>query len=568
MAAGRQMVRYHKVQEAETEETEELTIYLSGISSQNVVRAHYRGTCLRICSSVLLLAVAVVFVLYELQYGSLDSASARPPGSLERSWNSSLWADTPPSSWHGEKSTGSHDHKESEEHESHDDLQDPEHHSHQHDEESDVSHPTHSHDAGTYHNAAVLSDSGGIFSSIFYDAEQEKAFALNALPRQSFSAQYGIPHLLQGLRKLHQKHGRSSWSHLVDSSVRLAKEGFQVDKVLAAALKAEEQKVMSSVGLCNQFCESDNAVKGAGAIVRNPTLGNVLQQVATSMADSTLPSDVIQNLLKDITGTAKETFSNELSKVDLREEEPITLHFADLMLYSTPWPSAGKILTDSLQETYRAMPVLEEPHTASSIHKAYQVLLNATLATYVKNGVGPRDTNAVILSGPVSTQGPAPVGSTLLVADKNRNIFVMCLSLNSPFGSGYVSPSTGILLSDFAYDTSPPSPMFWATPSVLLGMEDPTIMMLGSTGGSSVPFSTAQVILNHLTLEKDLQESVRVPLVNLSNDSPVSWREYLNLLTREPKNAECPASALAIEVEAEHVHVAKSPGSCCFSDGL
>ncbi|CAH2297402.1 gamma-glutamyltransferase 6 [Pelobates cultripes] len=605
MAPLRQEVRYHKVQETESEDPEEVTVHLYSDSSLTIVRARYREARLRILSSVLFLVVAVAFIFYELKYGSLDSkpVSVRPPGSLEHLWNSSQWADVPPFYQNEEMSVEGQHHEdtETEQHNHHDKLNELDHHSHSHKEQPEMLPATHSHASGTYHNAAIVSDSetcsrvgkevlasdgtlidagiatalclavvhphttslGGIFSSIYYNG---MASVLNAMPQEASQTKYGIPHLLQGLWSLHQKHGRNSWSQLVNYAVQLAKEGFLVDEVLAAALKEKHQTVKSSMELCNLFCESKNTLKGVGATVRNPTLGDVLQQIATSMTDHMLPTAVIQSLLHDLDARDKDTFSNAMSKIELKVEEPIELHFEGMTLYSTPDPTAGKILSDSLQETYNKS-VLEGVRSDTSMYKAYHLLLNASIITYIKSGVRPRDSPTTIPTETLPPCSPAPVGSTILIASKNGSVFVMSLSLNSTFGSGFVSPSTGILMSDFACGSESLCPMFWASPSVLLGMEEESLG-LGATGSSSIPFSLAQTIFSYVTLKKNLTESVHGTLLRYGNAD--SWHKYFGLVERKEElvNGEYPVSTIVVDVQAEHVHVATSHGPCCYYEGF
>ncbi|XP_073419409.1 uncharacterized protein [Dendrobates tinctorius] len=139
-----QEVRYQRVQEAENDGREEeevegeVTVHLYSHSSRPVAHAHCRDASLRICSSLLLLAVAIGFVLYELEYGALAAHSAQPSfyGHKGAPWNISNL----------ESSIVTINHN------SH----------HDHSEELDHQHGDgeHSHSAGTYDLAAAVTDSG------------------------------------------------------------------------------------------------------------------------------------------------------------------------------------------------------------------------------------------------------------------------------------------------------------------------------------------------------------------------------------------------------------------------
>ncbi|XP_075043476.1 glutathione hydrolase 6 [Mixophyes fleayi] len=564
MSPLREEIRYQRVQEAEGEDREEVTVYLYSHSSRSAVRC--RETCPRIFSSILLLAVAVGFVLYELEYGSLEPPQAQ---------NSSQWENLSPHTHHHQSET--HDH--SEEHGSH-------HHGEPEDDES--------HSSDTYHRAVVVSDSetcstvardllqsggsvvdagiaavlclavvhphttslGGIFSSIYFNRTSMNASVLNAIPKEASPTKYGIPQVLQGLRLLHQQHGKKLWSELLSAAIILANQGFLVDTNLHAALENNKNIVLSSVGLCHLFCDQKNNLKGVGATVENTLLGKVLEQVMNVMTDSVLPDVLIHSLQSDIEVTERERFTEAISREHLTSENPLTFHLDDLTIFSPSVPTAGKILSESVREIYN------HKHEFTS-DRSSEILMNSTKNMYIMGGAWPRDPSANSSSLP--PWNPAPVGSNVLIANSDGDVFVVSLTLNSTFGSGFVSPSTGILLSDFVQgseSTQGSSPTFWACPSVLLFGTDIDVIGLAASGGSSVPFSLAQLIFSHVFLQEDLAESVNETSVDLKSVNSDLWLEYLGLQDSKPK------SVVALEVYAEHVHVAKSQSLCCYPKGL
>ncbi|MEE6520302.1 hypothetical protein FKM82_018144, partial [Ascaphus truei] len=420
------------------------------------------------------------------------------------------------------------------------------------------------------HTASI----GGVFSSLYYNGTSSNITALNAMPLDASPSTYGIPLMLQGLWLLHQKHGRMKWSDLLHTTITLANRGFLVDTVLSAALEANRQTVLSSVGLCSLFCAANNNLKGIGAMAKTPQLGKTLVQIATAMTDAAIPDGVIQSLSSDIEVSERQSFTKAISKKYLRFENPVTLDLPGITLHVAPSPTAGKILADSLREIYQ-IPIPPNTSIANATVRAYQILLNSSKVMYALGGARPSNAPASFSQQPLPPWRPAPVGGNVVVADTYGNIFVMSLSLNSSFGSGFVSPSTGILLSDFTQGPELPpasSPMFWACPSVLQFGTNGDVMGLAATGGSSVPFSLAQVILNHLYLKEDLTNSVRGPLVDLSSDSSDPWTDYFGVWGRKPESVrnpgEHPSAVVAVEVEAEHVKVSKSLGLCCYDKGM
>ncbi|XP_056408516.1 glutathione hydrolase 6, partial [Hyla sarda] len=576
-------------------------------SLRPVARTRCREATVRIGSSLLLLAVAIAFVLYELEYGLEPSAPPKVYGRLGQSGNIStlesfsIIPNHDGDHQHSEEEHEDHQHSE-EEHEDHqhsevehEDHQhsEVEHEDHQHSEEEHEDHQRddhgHSHSAGTYHHAAAVTDSescsgaardvlgiggsvvdagvaavlclavvhphtvslGGTFSSIYFNGTSQNASVLSTIPMEPSPTSYGIPTVLQGLWSLHREHGRKRWSELFSHAIILARQGFLVDHSLHAALEENGMKASSSQGLRGLFYDQ-NVLRKVGDKVRNMQLGNTLE-MAQTMRDSSLPSGLVHNLLSDIEVTDRESFHKALSRVDPRSEEPTGLHLDGLTLYSSSAPTAGVILTNSVQGVY-------ESHGDKAPATISDHLISVSKTMYTLASMWPPDIHLARVRGPWDS---APVGSSVLVADTSGDVLVISLTLNSTFGSGFVAPSTGILLSDFVHgvaDVAPASLSFWACPSVLLYEADNDVMGLGGRGGSSLPFSVARVLLHHVLLQMDLTESMNG--TDLTPAAPDPWLRYFGALVGAPQNV------MAIEVRAEHVHVASAQDGSCHPAGL
>ncbi|KAG8540505.1 hypothetical protein GDO81_019168 [Engystomops pustulosus] len=389
---------------------------------------------------------------------------------------------------------------------------------------------------------------GGIFSSIYFNGITQNASVLNAIPHEASPFPYGIPALLQGLWQLHLRHGRKQWSDLFSPAIHLALEGFLVDSSLHTALQENQVKVMSSEGLHALFYDQ-NILKRVGASVRNLQLGHILEHART-MTDSSLPRELIQKLSGDMKIADREIFTETLSKVLLNREDLVQLHIDGLTLYSSSTPTAGSILINAFQEVYGR-------HGVNASVSISDLLINVSKTVYTMTGVWPPHITA---NQSARLPDLSPVGSNVLVADSDGDVVVISLTLNSTFGSGFVCPSTGILLSDFVEGSAPLS--FWACPSVLLFGDDNHIMGLASRGGSSIPYTLARVLLHHVLLQMDLTESVNGTVAHLGPGNSDPWSKYLGL------DSSAPEMVMAVEVQAEHVHVASGRDCSCYPAGL
>lgn len=123
--------------------------------------------------------------------------------------------------------------------------------------------------------------------------------------------------------------------------------------------------------------------------------------------------------------------------------------------------------------------------------------------------------------------------SHLSVVDPELNAVAITTTVNTEFGSGFLSPSTGILLNnqmdDFAsqgrpnYFGLPPSPLNYPEPKkrplssmspTLIFHEDKLRMVVGASGGPKIITSTLQTVLNHMLAGLDLFEANTAPRIH------------------------------------------------------
>ncbi|KAK8948322.1 Gamma-glutamyltranspeptidase 1 [Platanthera guangdongensis] len=120
--------------------------------------------------------------------------------------------------------------------------------------------------------------------------------------------------------------------------------------------------------------------------------------------------------------------------------------------------------------------------------------------------------------------------SHLCIVDNERNAISMTGTVNSYFGSQFLSPSTGIVLNnemdDFSIpmnataNTPPSAPANFTRPFKRpLSSMSPTIIVkdgqlkavVGASGGIMIIAATVEVLLNHFTKEMDPLTSVLTP---------------------------------------------------------
>ncbi|KAJ1212779.1 hypothetical protein NDU88_000423 [Pleurodeles waltl] len=529
----------------------------------------------------------------------------------------------------GEEEEGDHHHGEDEEAgHHHDDEEENEHHSEDEDQADEPS-GGHTHEHGVYHHATVLTASdvcskvgkdilaaggnivdagiaallclcvvhphaagiGGVFSAIYYNSTSGHVRALNAMPTQSPSRRFGIPVVLQGLSVIHQQYGVLDWPKLLTMPMQLAEEGFKIDSILARALQENEDQVKSS-SLREWFCYTNGSLKEEGVVSANPKLAEILQSSTTMMKGGALSEDVLQHLSEDLSSVGlspseRMLFTDAIKASTVEFENPLSFKLDGFHLYAAPPPASGNILGDILKQVNRRKLSVTSVDGEQSTVGTFLHILNSSNHGYA-TGLGDilhagtsNSSGQPVSAKDVASLSFANVGTHIASADSHGNTLLISISLNSSFGSRFISPSTGILLSDFILGLGT---LFWACPVVVKPNDEDDVLGLAATGASSVPIAVAQSIIKHIYFEKPLTELTSGPLLDVdiavdgvlhsfisgfSNLSEVS----LSRFEKEPEvtvlnRTDVSTPVLVVESHAEHVRAFGSPTACCHFDGL
>ncbi|XP_057570408.1 glutathione hydrolase 6 isoform X3 [Hippopotamus amphibius kiboko] len=357
----------------------------------------------------------------------------------------------------------------------------------------------HAHGPGVYHHGGIISPSGAMFWGLFHNSSSGNSTALTSGPAQTLAPGLGLPSALPALHLLHARFGRLPWPHLLAGPTTLAQEGFLVDTSLAMALAAQ-----GTEGLCPLLCHTDGTPLGPGAQATNPKLAAVLQGAARAPTPD-LAGDALLSLLAGDLGLEGP------SAGPMPTLEPaLQLPVPQGTLFTTPSPSGGPELLEVLE------------------------------AALQSRGPGP---------APCPPLPPAtvPTGSSVLATvDSSGSVLLLVSSLNSSFGSGHLSPSTGVLLSNLVAKSATSA---WVCPLILRGSSDDTeadMLGLVTSGTPAAARVVTHALLSHLVGPQT--QAQQGP-----TESPSACGQ---------------GTLLQVAAHAEHAHVSSVPGGCCPFQGV
>ncbi|MCP4900779.1 MAG: gamma-glutamyltransferase [bacterium] len=368
----------------------------------------------------------------------------------------------------------------------------------------------------------------------------------------------GVPGSPKGLHELHSRHGKLSWQKVVAPAIRLAEDGFRVTRRL-------ERSISSSRELLERFPETaevwlpDSKPPVAGSIMRLPALAATLRAYSERG-----PSAITEGPAAHAIEAISRKYGGVLRAADLAAyrpvwRDPIQFRFLEWEVASMPLPSSGGVILGQICDLMVRLKWEEKPRSgadrthllAETLRRAYadRYLLGDPASTRAKEKdllVKTRmekwkreiSLTRATSSSEVRSSGPALAHEStetthLSVLDGNGNAVALTTTINGSFGCGLVVPGLGFLLNnemdDFAAAPGKPN-MFGliqgeanavAPGRRMLSSMTPTVawrgsetLVLGAPGGSRIPTSTAQVLLNLVLDSDELQAAVNRPRIH------------------------------------------------------
>ncbi len=299
----------------------------------------------------------------------------------------------------------------------------------------------------------------------------------NVIPRLSMDGALaaGIPGEPAALDHIARKYGRLPLSTLLAPAIQLASEGFETNAYYAR-MAGFRQSVLEKYTASSVFLDGKTVPKPGYNIVQT-ALAETLQQLADHGRDGFYKGDVAKNLVAGVKKAGGIWTEKDLAEYRVIERQPIKFTYGEQTIVTASPPSSGGIALatmlnilsgaelDHLNQTERVHLMVESMRRAYRDRAEYLgdpdfVDIPSDLLTDEKYAAGlrasirmDRATASSSLPGRVTVkEGFHTTHFSILDAEGNR--VAATLSINYPFGSGFVVPGTGVLLNDEMDDFS------------------------------------------------------------------------------------------------------------------
>jgi len=352
----------------------------------------------------------------------------------------------------------------------------------------------------------------------------------------------GIPGIPAALAHLADGYGSLPLAQTLAPAIRLARDGFDVDRIYRLKASARLDALRGSPAAASQFLDQGE-LPATGARLRQPDLADTLQRLATEGRDGFYQGPTAQAMVEGVRAAGGIWTLEDLAAYIVVEREPVTVDYRGWRVISASPPSSGGIALAQMLNILGGydLPALSR---AERIH----LLVEAMRRAYRDRAVYLGDPDQVQvpiarLTHPYYAAGlardidpgratpslaPATLGASgndtthLSVLDGDGNRVAATLSINLPFGSGFVPPGTGVLLNDEMDDFSiqpgvpnaygliggsanaiAPGKRMLSSMSPTFVESDNGVAILGTPGGSRIITMVLQAILALAEAEDD-----------------------------------------------------------------
>ncbi|MEI4488808.1 gamma-glutamyltransferase [Frigidibacter sp. MR17.14] len=328
-----------------------------------------------------------------------------------------------------------------------------------------------------------------------------------------------VPGLLKGLAAAHERFGRLPWADLVAPAVALAEEGALVDAHTTAMIAADMGRIARNPAAAALFLPGGlplaqpAAVSGRAARMANPELARTLAVIAAEGAGALYEGPLAEALCADIRALGGYLAPGDLSDFAAVVTEAATEPFRDRSLHFLPELNGGVTVALALRGLHGSPAPKGALPTPASVLASCTALAAAWEHRFTRLGDGAERT--------------LPSCTThLSVVDRDGMTVSLTQTLLSLFGSGVISPATGILLNNGVnwFDPRPgrinaigPGKKALANyaPMMMTGPGD-EVVSLGGSGGRKILPAVYQALIHMADHGMGLAEAVAAPRYDLS----------------------------------------------------
>lgn len=365
----------------------------------------------------------------------------------------------------------------------------------------------------------------------------------------------GVPGTVDGMLAAHSKYGRISFEKVIQPSIDLAENGFRITASQAASLNDSRETFIKRNRIWPAFVR-DSAWREGDLLVQKDLAGTLklVRDYGREGFYSGKTAEMIENEMKRGQGLIS---AEDLSDYHSQFRKTLISNYRGFNILTVPPPSAGGIILIQLLKMIEKFPVQEWGfHSANSLHLFIEAerrafadraefsgdpdfvkvpVIGLTDDDYIASRMAGFNSEKATPSSELKAGTPSLNESMetthFSVVDMEGNAVSVTTTLNGGYGNSIVVEGAGFLLNNEMDDFStkpgfpnmfgltggeansiqPGKRMLSSMTPVIVEKQGKLFLIAGSPGGSTIPTSVFQVVINTIDYGMDLRAAVDTP---------------------------------------------------------
>ncbi|MDR2527983.1 MAG: gamma-glutamyltransferase [Synergistaceae bacterium] len=369
----------------------------------------------------------------------------------------------------------------------------------------------------------------------------------------------GVPGSVAGLFTLLSKYGTLSFAEVAAPAVKLAEEGFPVDKLLASMVEEHFAEISKYNPDGTPYTPEGLPIQ-VGVTLKNPALAKTFKLLAEEGSDVYYKGKIGDAVVAAVVKAGGVMTKADLSAYKIERREPVTGTYRGFTVVGPPPASSAGVHVIEILNVMERFPVAEWGHNSGRfLHTLAEVskMMFADRSKYMADTAFTKVPLKGLVSKGYAEKQAARVGDSAMktidagdpwefddapkafytpagahnshhstthfsVMDGKGNAVAWTWTINHFFGSGVFVPEYGFMLNDEMDDFSPnpqsvnapepgKRPLSSMTPTLVLDKEGTPFMTLGSPGATRIILAVSQIIMNAIDFGMTMDEAIEAP---------------------------------------------------------
>ncbi len=360
----------------------------------------------------------------------------------------------------------------------------------------------------------------------------------------------GVPGVVSGMVKAHEKYGKLSWNQLLEPAIQLAKTGFLLTQPEAETLNKFQEEFSKHNRHNTVFQQKEWTIKDK---IIQPELATTLELIRDQKEAGFYEGVVATQLIDEVKAGNGIMTHEDLKGYNAIWRDPIYFEYDNYRLISMPPPSSGGIALAQMLAMLEHYPLNEYGFQST---KAVHLIAEAERRAYADRAEHLGDSDFVKVptsqmikesylnqrmksfdANKASVSKEIKAGKLLAeseetthfsIVDKEGNAVSLTTTLNSNFGSKTVVKGAGFFLNNEMDDFSakpgvpnqfglvgneanaiePEKRMLSSMTPTIIEKDKELFLVVGTPGGSTIITSVLQVFLNLVEFDLGLKDAV------------------------------------------------------------